>query len=57
MATTPTQELPPWYTQITTTATDAAGNPTATFTTLMRLPLTYYGPSVRRRLHRTPTAH
>ncbi|KAF9648912.1 hypothetical protein BDM02DRAFT_3260668 [Thelephora ganbajun] len=46
MESPPTQELPPWYTLITSTATDATGHPTATFTTLMRLPLTYYGPSI-----------
>lgn len=48
MESPPTQVLPPWYTLITSTATDAAGIPTSTLTTLMRLPLTYYGPSVRR---------
>ncbi|KAF9790370.1 hypothetical protein BJ322DRAFT_1104030 [Thelephora terrestris] len=46
MESPPTQVLPPWYTLITSTATDAAGDPTATVTTLMRLPLTYYGPSI-----------
>ena len=56
MATTPTQELPAWYTLITSVATDPAGNPTATVTTLMRLPLTYYGPSVRHLPRRTPPA-
>lgn len=42
----PTQELPPWLSFVTTTITDAGGNPLATSTTLQYLPLTYYGPSV-----------
>ncbi|KAH9046126.1 hypothetical protein EDB84DRAFT_1467770 [Lactarius hengduanensis] len=42
--TAPTQELPAWLSLSTSLATNAAGEPTATFTTLIYLPLTYYGP-------------
>ncbi|KAL0945502.1 hypothetical protein HGRIS_000986 [Hohenbuehelia grisea] len=42
----PTQELPPWLTASITTLTDAAGVPVSTSTTLLFLPLTYYGPSI-----------
>ena len=41
----PTQELPPWLSYSTETFTDAAGIPVAT-SSLVYLPLTYYGPSV-----------
>ncbi|KAH9010087.1 hypothetical protein EDB83DRAFT_2530929 [Lactarius deliciosus] len=44
--TAPTQELPAWLSLSTSLATNAAGQPTATFTTLVYLPLTYYGPSI-----------
>ncbi|KAH9168668.1 hypothetical protein EDB89DRAFT_2245077 [Lactarius sanguifluus] len=44
--TAPTQELPSWLSLSTSLATNAAGQPTATFTTLVYLPLTYYGPSI-----------
>ncbi len=44
--TAPTQELPSWLSLSTSLATNAAGQPTATFTTLLYLPLTYYGPPV-----------
>ncbi|VDB87323.1 unnamed protein product [Peniophora sp. CBMAI 1063] len=42
----PTQEYPPWLTLSATTLTDAQGQPTATAETVLRLPLTYYGPSI-----------
>ncbi|KIY61677.1 hypothetical protein CYLTODRAFT_415276 [Cylindrobasidium torrendii FP15055 ss-10] len=42
------QELPEWLTYVATTITDDSGNPVATSSTLLYLPLTYYGPSVRR---------
>ncbi|KAI0044298.1 hypothetical protein FA95DRAFT_1562431 [Auriscalpium vulgare] len=44
--TAPTQQLPPWLSISTSIATDANGNPTATATTLLQLPLTYYGPPI-----------
>ncbi|KAF8260598.1 hypothetical protein EI94DRAFT_887246 [Lactarius quietus] len=44
--TAPTQQLPSWLSVSTSFATNAAGEPTATFTTLIELPLTYYGPSI-----------
>ncbi|KAI0290266.1 hypothetical protein B0F90DRAFT_1787686 [Multifurca ochricompacta] len=44
--TAPTQQLPSWLSLSTSLATNAAGQPTATFTTLLTLPLTYFGPSV-----------
>ncbi|KAN0124148.1 hypothetical protein V8E53_015846 [Lactarius tabidus] len=44
--TAPTQQLPSWLSDSTSIATDAAGQPTATFTTVINLPLTYYGPSI-----------
>ncbi|TFK53437.1 hypothetical protein OE88DRAFT_1655574, partial [Heliocybe sulcata] len=40
------QQLPSWMTYSTTVITDAAGDPIATSTTILTLPLTYYGPSV-----------
>jgi hypothetical protein len=42
----PTQELPPWLSFETTTRTNANGAPLTTETTLVYLPLTYFGPSV-----------
>jgi len=44
--TAPTQELPSWLSYSTSVATNDQGDPTATFTTVINLPLTYYGPSV-----------
>ncbi|KAI9453306.1 hypothetical protein BJY52DRAFT_1289594 [Lactarius psammicola] len=44
--TAPTQELPSWLSLSTSLATNAAGQPTGTFTTLIYLPLTYYGPPI-----------
>ncbi len=51
----PTQELPSWLTLLTTTITDSSGVPLTTSTTLVFLPLTYYGPSVGS-LHSNLTA-
>jgi len=42
----PTQELPSWLSYSSSVLTDDAGNPTSTYTTVINLPLTYYGPSV-----------
>jgi hypothetical protein len=42
----PTQPLPSWLSDSTSLATDSAGQATATFTTIVSLPLTYYGPPV-----------
>ncbi|KAJ8520766.1 hypothetical protein ONZ45_g2495 [Pleurotus djamor] len=42
----PTQELPPWYTASIDTLVDVNGVPFTTSTTLLFLPLTYYGPSI-----------
>ncbi|KAJ8077504.1 hypothetical protein PM082_001935 [Marasmius tenuissimus] len=42
----PSQEFPPWLTQQITTLTNAAGEPTETQTSVVYLPLTYYGPSI-----------
>ncbi|KAI0064958.1 hypothetical protein BV25DRAFT_1914105 [Artomyces pyxidatus] len=42
----PTQQYPPWLSVSTSIATDSNGNPTATATTVLQLPLTYYGPSI-----------
>ncbi|KAH9985671.1 hypothetical protein BJV74DRAFT_886229 [Russula compacta] len=44
--TPPTQALPSWLSYSTSLATNAAGKPTATFTTVINLPLTYFGPSI-----------
>ena len=44
--TAPTQALPPWLSDSTSLGTNAAGEPTATFTTVVNIPLTYFGPSV-----------
>jgi hypothetical protein len=44
--TAPTQELPSWLSYSSSVATNDQGDPTATFTTVINLPLTYYGPSV-----------
>ncbi|KIJ62994.1 hypothetical protein HYDPIDRAFT_114155 [Hydnomerulius pinastri MD-312] len=41
-----TQQLPSWMTVATMVYTNAAGQPTATMTTTLELPLTYYGPSI-----------
>lgn len=43
-----TQELPPWLSFSVTTVTDANGTPEATSSSLVYLPLTYFGPSVSR---------
>jgi hypothetical protein len=43
--TQPTQELPPWLSASLTVITDPAGE-LITTTTVVQLPLTYYGPSV-----------
>ncbi|KAH9956041.1 hypothetical protein BGW80DRAFT_1466699 [Lactifluus volemus] len=42
----PTQALPSWLSDSTSLATDSAGQATATFTTVVSLPLTYYGPLI-----------
>ncbi|KAL0576085.1 hypothetical protein V5O48_005884 [Marasmius crinis-equi] len=42
----PSQVFPPWLTQQVITLTDAAGEPTETQTSVLYLPLTYYGPSI-----------
>ncbi|KAH0585609.1 hypothetical protein J132_06789 [Termitomyces sp. J132] len=42
----PTQVFPPWLTAVPTTLFDGNGAPTATETTVLFLPLTYYGPSI-----------
>ncbi|KAF7416318.1 hypothetical protein PC9H_002583 [Pleurotus ostreatus] len=42
----PTQELPPWFTASVDTLLGADGVPFTTSTTLLFLPLTYYGPSI-----------
>ncbi|KAI0261169.1 hypothetical protein BC834DRAFT_972946 [Gloeopeniophorella convolvens] len=42
----PTQQLPSWLSRSTSTATNAEGQPTATFTTIVNLPLTYFGPPI-----------
>jgi hypothetical protein len=44
--TQPTQVFPPWLTPSVSTVTNAAGTPVATDTTIVFLPLTYFGPSV-----------
>ncbi|KAF9220714.1 hypothetical protein BS17DRAFT_787035 [Gyrodon lividus] len=41
-----TQQLPPWMTLLTTVITNSQGQPVATSTTTLQLPLTYYGPSI-----------
>lgn len=41
----PSQQYPPWLTPFPTVVTDSAGT-TTTSTTVLYLPLTYYGPSV-----------
>ncbi|KAF8124710.1 hypothetical protein EV363DRAFT_1586728 [Boletus edulis] len=41
-----TQELPSWLTRSTVVITNSIGQPVATSTTLLELPLTYYGPSI-----------
>ncbi|KIK94225.1 hypothetical protein PAXRUDRAFT_460483 [Paxillus rubicundulus Ve08.2h10] len=41
-----TQQLPPWMTLFTTVITNSQGQPVATSTTTLQLPLTYYGPSI-----------
>ena len=46
--TAPTQGLPPWLSDSTSVVTNAAGEPTSTFTTVVNLSLTYFGPSVSR---------
>lgn len=45
----PTQELPPWLSLSSITTVDASGSPT-TEATIVMLPLTYFGPSVRKSL-------
>lgn len=47
----PTQELPPWFTASVDTLLGADGVPFTTSTTLLFLPLTYYGPSVSILFH------
>ncbi|PFH46769.1 hypothetical protein AMATHDRAFT_7410 [Amanita thiersii Skay4041] len=42
----PTQEYPPWLTPVPNTIFDQNGVPIATSTTILYLPLTYYGPSI-----------
>jgi len=42
----PTQQLPPWLSYSSSILTDNAGDPTSTYTTVINLPLTYYGPPV-----------
>jgi len=44
--TAPTQELPPWMSYSTTVIMTGPGGGVVTSTTLLQLPLTYYGPSV-----------
>ncbi|KAI0246792.1 hypothetical protein BJV78DRAFT_1157633 [Lactifluus subvellereus] len=44
--TAPTQQLPSWLSYSTSLATNSAGQATATFTTVITLPLTYYGPPI-----------
>ncbi|KAF9231363.1 hypothetical protein BU15DRAFT_56224 [Melanogaster broomeanus] len=41
-----TQQLPAWMTLSTIVITNAEGQPIATTTTTLQLPLTYYGPSI-----------
>ncbi|KAF8553997.1 hypothetical protein OG21DRAFT_1141050 [Imleria badia] len=41
-----TQQLPPWMTLSTIVITNSNGQPVATSTTTLELPLTYYGPSI-----------
>ena len=48
--TQPTQVFPPWLTPSVSAITNAAGVPVATETTIVYLPLTYFGPSVRDEL-------
>jgi hypothetical protein len=42
----PTQQFPPWLSYSPIIFTDAAGAPVSTTSTIVYLPLTYYGPSV-----------
>ncbi|KAI0035508.1 hypothetical protein K488DRAFT_82951 [Vararia minispora EC-137] len=42
----PTQQYPPWLTVVSTVFTNAAGEPTATSSIVLNLPLTYYGPPI-----------
>ncbi|KAG6810088.1 hypothetical protein H0H92_013362 [Tricholoma furcatifolium] len=42
----PTQVYPPWLTAVPTVIVDSNGVPIATETTVLFLPLTYYGPSI-----------
>ena len=44
--TQPTQVYPPWLTPSVSAITNAVGVPVSTETTIVYLPLTYYGPSV-----------
>ena len=44
--TQPSQVFPPWLTPSVSTVTNAAGVPVATETTIVYVPLTYFGPSV-----------
>ncbi|KDQ59141.1 hypothetical protein JAAARDRAFT_33873 [Jaapia argillacea MUCL 33604] len=46
MASAPTQALPSWLTYSTSFITNAEGSTVSTSTTLLTLPLTYYGPSI-----------
>ena len=48
--TQPTQVFPPWLTPSVSAVTNAAGVPVATETTIVYLPLTYFGPSVSGKL-------
>ena len=44
--TQPTQVFPPWLTPSVSVVTNAVGTPVATDTSIVFLPLTYFGPSV-----------
>ena len=48
--TQPSQVFPPWLTPSVSAVTNAAGVPVATETTIVYLPLTYFGPSVSAKL-------
>ena len=44
--TQPSQVFPPWLTPSVSAVTNAAGVPVSTATSIVFLPLTYFGPSV-----------
>ena len=48
--TQPSQVFPPWLTPSVSAVTNAAGVPVATETTIVYLPLTYFGPSVSAKI-------